>query len=89
MDETGFPGWLALVESWHVGLRFAQPNQPCWMWSDAANVVRAGLAAIEHGQVVCVPGRMNRAIKVLMDLLPDRLALALVARRAKDFRVHG
>jgi short-subunit dehydrogenase len=62
---------------------------PDWMWSDATDVVRAGLAAVEHGQVVCVPGRMNRAIKVLMDLLPDRLALALVARRAKDFRVHG
>jgi hypothetical protein len=37
---------------------------------------------------VCVPGRLNRAIKVLMDLLPGRLALALVGRRAKHFRVQ-
>jgi short-subunit dehydrogenase len=61
---------------------------PGWMWSDAHEVVRAGLDAVERGRVVCVPGRVNRAIKVLMDLLPDRLALALVGRRARHFRVQ-
>jgi short-subunit dehydrogenase len=60
---------------------------PGWMWSDAGEVVRRGLDAVERGRVVCVPGRVNRAIKTLMDLLPDRLALELVARRAKTFRV--
>jgi hypothetical protein len=58
------------------------------MWSDADDVVRAGLDAAERGRVLCVPGRANRAIKVLMDLLPDRLALGLVGRRAKHFRVR-
>jgi hypothetical protein len=58
------------------------------MWSDAGDVVRQGLHAVERGRVVCVPGRMNRAIKVLMDVLPDRIALGLVARRAKHFRVR-
>lgn len=61
---------------------------PAWMWSDAVDVVRQGLDAVERGRVVCVPGRVNRAIKLLMDVLPDRIALALVARRAKDFRVR-
>ncbi|HET7932270.1 MAG TPA: SDR family oxidoreductase [Rhodanobacteraceae bacterium] len=61
---------------------------PGWMWSDAGDVVRQGLAAVEHGRVVYVPGRANRAIKLLMDLLPDRAALALVGRRAKHFRVR-
>ncbi|HEX5960973.1 MAG TPA: SDR family oxidoreductase [Rhodanobacteraceae bacterium] len=61
---------------------------PGWMWSEAADVVRQGLDAVECGRVVCVPGRANRAIKVLMDLLPDRVALGLVARRAKHFRVQ-
>lgn len=64
-------------------------KMPEWMWSDAADVVRAGLDAVERGRVVCVPGRINRAIKVAMDLLPDRVALGLVARRAKHFRVQG
>ncbi|HKU79908.1 MAG TPA: SDR family oxidoreductase [Rhodanobacteraceae bacterium] len=61
---------------------------PGWMWSEADDVVRQGLDAVERGRVVCAPGRVNRAIKVLMDVLPDRIALGLVARRAKDFRVH-
>jgi short-subunit dehydrogenase len=58
------------------------------MWTDADEVVRAGLDALERGRVVCVPGRFNRAIKVLMDLLPDRIALGLVARRANHVRVR-
>ena len=58
---------------------------PGWMWSDADDVVRQGLDAVERGRVVCVPGRVNRAVKLLMDLLPDRIALALMARRAQDF----
>ncbi len=64
---------------------------PRWMWMDAPEVVRAGLDAVERGRVVCVPGRVNRGIKALMDLLPDRIALGLVARRARHFRVrdHG
>lgn len=61
---------------------------PGWMWSDADEVVRAGLDAVERGRVLCVPGRINRMTKTLMDLLPDRLALGLVARRAKHFRLR-
>jgi short-subunit dehydrogenase len=63
-------------------------RMPGWMWSSAEDVVRQGLDAVERGRVVCVPGRVNRAIKVLMDVLPDPLALGLVARRAKHFRVR-
>jgi short-subunit dehydrogenase len=61
---------------------------PGWMWSEADDVVRQGLDAVERGRVACVPGRANRAIKVLMDVLPDRVALGLVARRARHFRVR-
>ena len=60
---------------------------PGWMWSDANDVVRQGLDAVERGRVVCIPGRVNRGIKILMDLLPDRVALGLIARRAKSFRI--
>lgn len=61
---------------------------PGWMWSNAGDVVRQGLDAVERGRVLCVPGRANRAIKLLMDVLPDRVGLNLVARRAKHFRVR-
>jgi len=61
---------------------------PGWLWSEADEVVRQGLDAVERGRVVCVPGRANRIIKTLMDVLPDRVALGLVARRAKHFRLR-
>ena len=61
---------------------------PGWMWSDARDVVRTGLDAVERGRIMCVPGGVNRAIKVLMDVLPDRVGLGLVARRARHFRVR-
>lgn len=59
---------------------------PRWMWSDADDVVRAGLDAVERGRVVCVPGRVNRTLKRLLEYLPDRVALGLIARRARHFR---
>jgi short-subunit dehydrogenase len=61
---------------------------PGWMWSNADDVVRQGLDAVERGQVVYVPGRVNRMTKMLMDLLPHRVALGLVASRAKHFRLR-
>ncbi|TAN06529.1 MAG: SDR family oxidoreductase [Rhodanobacteraceae bacterium] len=61
---------------------------PGWMWSDADDVVRQGLDAVERGRVVCVPGRVNRAIKVLFELLPDRAALNLLMRRSRGFRLR-
>lgn len=61
---------------------------PGWMWSTAEEVVRQGLDAVESGRVVCVPGRINRTVKVLLDLLPDRAACRLVAGRSRHFRVR-
>src|SRR5690349_24261035 len=43
---------------------------PGWLWSEADEVVRQGLDAVERGRVVCVPGRANRIIKTLVDVLP-------------------
>jgi hypothetical protein len=51
-------------------------------------VVRAGLDAVERGAIVYVPGRINRTIRRLFKLLPDGLALRLIARRARHFRVE-
>ncbi|THD09035.1 SDR family NAD(P)-dependent oxidoreductase [Metallibacterium scheffleri] len=69
------------------GARAQVARMPRWMWMDAAHVVREGLAAAERGDLVYVPGRINRGIKTLFKLLPDRFALALIARRAHRFRV--
>ncbi|EQD60430.1 short-chain dehydrogenase/reductase SDR [mine drainage metagenome] len=69
------------------GARAQVSRMPRWMWMGAARVAREGLVAVERGALVYVPGRINRGIKTLFKLLPDRLALALIAHRAHQFRV--
>jgi len=71
-----------------TGARAKVSKMPGWMWMDADRVVREGLDAVERGAIVYVPGRINRSIKRLFKLLPDRLALKLIARRARHFRVE-
>lgn len=69
-----------------TGTREQVSKMPRWMWMDADSVAREGIDALERGEVVHVTGRANRAIKSLIKLLPDRLALSIVQKRSKDFR---
>jgi short-subunit dehydrogenase len=56
------------------------------MWMSAEDVARIGVDAVERGQIVCVTGRLNRAIKSMFKLLPDGTGLRMMQKRAKDFR---
>jgi short-subunit dehydrogenase len=56
------------------------------MWQDARTVAREGIDAVERGKVVHVTGQVNRAIKTLAKLAPDRLALWLSARESRRYR---
>lgn len=68
------------------GARERVDEMPKWLWMQAEPVVREALAALERGEIVHVTGRVNRAIKRLFKLLPDRFALRLIDQRGKDFR---
>jgi short-subunit dehydrogenase len=70
------------------GARAIVSKMPKYMWMQAPEVVTAGIEAVLRGDIVCVPGRVNRFIKFLMKHLPDGLALRLTARRSKEFRVQ-
>lgn len=70
-----------------TGAREKVSKMPGWMWLRANDVVRHGLDAAERGEIVHVTGGVNRAVKALFELLPDGLALRLIARRARQFRV--
>jgi uncharacterized protein len=59
---------------------------PTFMWLSAEEVVRQGIAAVERGDAVYIPGRVNRAIKTIIQWMPDRLALWLSARESKRYR---
>ena len=70
-----------------TGSRELVSKMPSYLWMDAATVARQGLDAVDAGQAVHVNGRVNRAIKTLFKLLPDGLALRMVERQGKRFRV--
>ncbi len=69
-----------------TGSRAMMSKLPGWMWMDAETVVRQGLDAVERGEAVHVNGRVNRLIKSMLKLMPDRLALHLIGRQSRRFR---
>lgn len=71
-----------------TGTRKIVSTMPNWMWLTAAEVALQGVDAVERGEVVFVTGRVNRLIKSLVKLVPDRLALRMVQRRSKHFRAQ-
>ena len=71
-----------------TGTRNVVSKMPSWMWLSAEEVARRGMDAVERGEIVHVTGRVNRAIKTLFKLLPDRFALRTMQKRSKDFRAQ-
>ncbi len=70
------------------GARNIVSKMPKWMWMQADEVVRQGIDAVLRGDVVYVNGRVNRVLKFIGKHLPDGVALRLVAKRSRDFRVQ-
>ena len=71
-----------------TGTRSLVSKMPGYMWLTADEVARRGLDAVDRGEIVCVTGRVNRAIKALFKLLPDRFAMRMMQKRSKDFRTQ-
>jgi len=69
-----------------TGTRDKMNKLPDFMWLTAEEVVRQGVDAVERGEAVHVTGGVNRFIKALFELVPDRLALALSAKQSKRYR---
>ncbi len=69
-----------------TGSRAMMSKLPKWMWMDADTVVRQGLDAVERGDAVYINGRVNRVIKSILKLIPDRLALHLMGGQSRKFR---
>lgn len=71
------------------GMRATVAKLPKGIWLDAATVARLGVDAVEAGRRRVVTGTANRLIAALSKYLPDALAGALIAAKAKDFRDEG
>ena len=59
---------------------------PRWMWMDADTVARQAYDAVMRGDIICVNGRVNRAIVALARYTPQWLVNRVLKRVAKKFR---
>jgi short-subunit dehydrogenase len=69
-----------------TGTRELMDKLPNFMWQSAEAVVAEGVAAVDAGTPVHVTGGVNRTIKALVKLMPDRLSLWLSARQSHRYR---
>jgi short-subunit dehydrogenase len=59
---------------------------PAWAWMRAEPVVEAGWRAVEANRPLCVPGLMNKLLAGAARLVPENLALAVMASQGSRFR---
>jgi len=59
-----------------------QAATPKWMWMTAEPVVEAGWRAVEANRPVCVPGLANKTLAAVSRLIPERLALEIMASQS-------
>lgn len=71
------------------GTREATKSMPDWLWMEAQPVVEAGIAAVEKGKPIHVPGGVNKTLAALSRGLPDSISRKLSGRQAKKFRSTG
>ncbi len=69
-----------------AGTRHLVARMAPGLWMSAEAVATAGIAAVERGDWVHIPGWRNRAIARLCRFLPRPLWYRLLERRAADFR---
>jgi short-subunit dehydrogenase len=69
-----------------TGTRAQVSRLPGWMWMDAPTVARQGYDAVMAGEWLLVNGRVNRAIAVLVRLLPQRIVMWAGRRLGGSYR---
>jgi len=72
-----------------VGNRALVSKLPSVLWMRAEPVARGAYAAVMAGDSVYVPGVVNSAIATVMKVVPEPIALALVGRQTRRYRVGG
>jgi short-subunit dehydrogenase len=65
-----------------VGNRQQVSRLPKFLWMDAETVAHQGYAAVMRGDPIYVNGIANRAISLVSQLAPQRVAQRLIRRQA-------
>ncbi|MGE0859822.1 MAG: SDR family NAD(P)-dependent oxidoreductase [Gammaproteobacteria bacterium] len=69
-----------------TGTRAQVARLPPWLWMSARDVVAAALAASDAGQLLCIPGRVNRLLARAARWLPVGVVHYLSARESRRVR---
>jgi len=79
------PGFTPTEFQQRAGVKSA--NIPAYAWTTPEAVVEASLQALRHGQLLCVPGLLNRCLALLVGAMPRRLVrrvTGVLARRVLE-----
>ncbi len=68
------------------GTRNSVSRLPDYMWMSAEDCAEQGVEACERNRVVFIPGRVNKSIALLARLLPEPMALKLMAKNSERVR---
>lgn len=69
-----------------TGTRSMMSKLPRWVWLNADAVAKAGIDAVEAGQVIVVPGLVYKCLRAVTWLLPDRFLLKRMAGNSRRIR---
>jgi len=69
-----------------MGTRGIVSRLPSFMWQDARDVARAGLAAVNRNDTVYVSGAVNQVLAHAVRMLSPQLARAVMRKQAKRYR---
>ncbi len=68
------------------GTRDLVRQLPRFMWMDAERVARDGYRAVMRGDLVRVPGRVNRSLALVARLTPESLVIRFMKSQGRKFR---
>ncbi len=68
------------------GTRSSVSQTPDFLWMEADECAQQGVEACEMNRAVFIPGRVNKSIAVLARLLPERMAMSLMAKNSEKIR---
>jgi short-subunit dehydrogenase len=69
-----------------TGTRALVSKLPKGMWLDTVDVARQGVEGAEAGKLIVVPGLRYKLMRFLFKHLPDRTAMALMAKNSAKIR---
>lgn len=70
----------------HKGVEVAESAAGVDFWMEPDEVVETSLKALEKGEVICVPGAMNKMLKSLASIMPRKPFYTLAEKIARKYR---